>query len=111
MSTRRKNAQRAEEETLNEVVPLQDPENPQVPIEEGVLSNVEIRSSIHSLTQVLATQDVRDGRVQVNPNRVTLGMDWFHACFPILIVGQGYSNFNFRINQCLSGRGKTQILG
>ena len=32
------------------------------------MSNVETRSAIHNLTQVLATQVARDTRVQVNPN-------------------------------------------
>ncbi|XP_049354661.1 uncharacterized protein LOC125819236 [Solanum verrucosum] len=35
------------------------------------MSNVEIRSAIHNLTQVLATQVARDARVQVNPNAST----------------------------------------
>ncbi|KAH0661557.1 hypothetical protein KY284_026488 [Solanum tuberosum] len=35
------------------------------------MSNVEIRSAIHKLTQVLATQVARDARVQVNPNAST----------------------------------------
>ncbi|TMX05034.1 hypothetical protein EJD97_003169, partial [Solanum chilense] len=59
---------RSGDENLNESVPPQAPQNPQVPIEEGAMYNVEIRSAIHSLTQVLATQVARDTRVQVNPN-------------------------------------------
>ena len=51
--------------------PLKLLQNPQVPIQEGVMSNVEIRSAIHNLTQVLATQVARDIRVQVNPNAST----------------------------------------
>ena len=35
------------------------------------MSNVETRSAIHNLTQVLATQVAREGRVQVNPNSNT----------------------------------------
>ena len=35
------------------------------------MSNVEIRSSIHSLTQVLDTQVARDTMVKVNPNANT----------------------------------------
>ena len=56
------------EENLNEAVSPQAPQNNQVPIKEGVMSNVKIRSAIHSLTQVLPTQVGRDIRVQVNPN-------------------------------------------
>ena len=55
MNTRRKNVRRAVQENLNEAVPPQAPQNPQVPIEEGVMSNVDIGSAIHSLTQVSAT--------------------------------------------------------
>ncbi|KAH0639227.1 hypothetical protein KY285_035813 [Solanum tuberosum] len=71
MNTRRNNARRAGEENVNEAVPPQTPQNPQVPIEEGAMSNVEIRSAIHNLTQVLASQVARDARVQVNPNAST----------------------------------------
>ena len=35
------------------------------------MSNLEITSTIHSLTQVLATQVDKDARVQVNPNAKT----------------------------------------
>ena len=41
---------------VNEEVPSQAPQNPQVPIKEGAISNVVIRATIHSLTQMLATQ-------------------------------------------------------
>ncbi|WMV49970.1 hypothetical protein MTR67_043355 [Solanum verrucosum] len=68
---KKENARRAGEENVNEVVPPQAPQNPQVPIEEGAISNVEIRSAIHNLTQVLATQVARDARVQMNPNAST----------------------------------------
>ena len=68
MNTRRNNARRDGDENLNQVIPPQAPQKYQVPIEEGAMSNVEIRSAIHSLTQVLATQFSRDTRVQVNPN-------------------------------------------
>ncbi|WMV38121.1 hypothetical protein MTR67_031506 [Solanum verrucosum] len=53
------------------MVPPQAPQNPQVHIEEGAISNVEIRSAIHNLTYVLATEVARDARVQVNPNAST----------------------------------------
>ena len=42
--------------------------SPLVHIEEGALSNAEIRATIDSLTQVFATQVDRYARVQVNPN-------------------------------------------
>ena len=71
MNTKRNNARRAGEENVNEAGPPQAPQNLQVPIEEGAMSNVEIRSAIHNLTQVLATQVARDARVQVNPNAST----------------------------------------
>ena len=45
MSTSWNNARRTEEENFNEAVPPQDPQNPQVPIEERTLTNVEIRAS------------------------------------------------------------------
>ncbi|KAH0775084.1 hypothetical protein KY290_012221 [Solanum tuberosum] len=64
MNTRRNNARRAGEENVNVAIPPQAPQNPQVPIEEGAMSNVEIRSAIHNLTQVLATQVARDARVE-----------------------------------------------
>uniref|UniRef100_M1DGG8 Gag-pol polyprotein n=1 Tax=Solanum tuberosum TaxID=4113 RepID=M1DGG8_SOLTU len=71
MNTRRTNARRAGEENVNEAVLPQAPQNPQAPIEEGAMSNVEIRSVIHNLTQVLATQVPRHARVTVNPNAST----------------------------------------
>ena len=48
---------------MNEVVHPQAPQNPGVPIEEGVLCNVEIRETIHRLTQVLNTQVTSDATV------------------------------------------------
>ena len=63
MNTSRNNAQRVREENLNEAVPLKAPQNPQVPIKEGPMSNVEIKSAIHMLTQVLASQVARDAMV------------------------------------------------
>ena len=62
MNTRRNNAQKEVEENFNEAVHPQAPQNPQVPTEEGALSNVDIRSSIHNLTQVSATHVARDER-------------------------------------------------
>ena len=72
MNTRNNNARRVEEENVSEVVPPPAPQNPQVPIEEGAMSNVEIRAPIYSLTQVLVTQVARDARVQVNLNASTI---------------------------------------
>ncbi|TMX02343.1 hypothetical protein EJD97_021901 [Solanum chilense] len=66
MNIRRNNVRRANEENVNETVPPQDPQNPQVSIEEGT-----IRAVIYSLSQVLATQVSRDTRVQVNPSAST----------------------------------------
>ena len=71
MNTRKNIDRTTEEENSNEMVPPQAPQNPQVPIEEGAMSYVEIRASIYSLTQVLATQVARNFRVQVNPNANT----------------------------------------
>ena len=56
------------EDNLHDAVPPQATQSPQVIIEEGPMSNVEIRSDIHRLTQVLGTQVARDARVQRNPN-------------------------------------------
>lgn len=55
---------------MNEVVHPQAPQNPGVPIEEGVLCNVEIRETIHRLTQGVATRVAWDTRVQVNLNSI-----------------------------------------
>uniref|UniRef100_M1DTA6 Uncharacterized protein n=1 Tax=Solanum tuberosum TaxID=4113 RepID=M1DTA6_SOLTU len=52
MNIRMNSVRRANEENVNEAVPPQAPQNPQVPIEEGAMSNVEIGSAIHNLTQV-----------------------------------------------------------
>ena len=62
MNTRRNNAQKEVEENFDEAVHPQAPQNPQVPTEEGALSNVDIRPSIHSLTHVSSTQVARDAR-------------------------------------------------
>lgn len=56
---------------MNKAIPLQASQNPQVPIQKEDMSNIEIRSAIHSLIQVLATQVTRDSRVHVNPNGST----------------------------------------
>ncbi|TMX00188.1 hypothetical protein EJD97_001241 [Solanum chilense] len=68
MYTRRKNARRDEEKSVNEVVPPQAPQNPEFLIEEGPMSNFEIMVGIHRLNNVLATQVARDTKVQVNSN-------------------------------------------
>ncbi|TMW88996.1 hypothetical protein EJD97_017789 [Solanum chilense] len=87
MNTRITNVRRAEEENMNEAAPPQaHHQNPQVSIEEGVMSNVEIRAIIHKLTQVLATQVGRDTRVQVNPYAITTAsrkMDFTRMNLPI----------------------------
>lgn len=41
---------------MNEVVPPLTPQNRKFPIEEGAMYNVEIKETIRSLNQVLATQ-------------------------------------------------------
>ena len=57
------NARRAKKENLNDVVPSQAPQNPQVPIEARSMSNMEIGETIHRLTQVLNTQVTSDATV------------------------------------------------
>ncbi|XP_049360185.1 uncharacterized protein LOC125824884, partial [Solanum verrucosum] len=110
MNTRRKNARRAGEENVNELVPPQTPQNPQVPIEEVVMSNVEIRSAIHNLTQVLATQVARDARVQVNPNASTTAsrISYFTRMNPPTFFGskveedqQGFINEVFKVLEAM----------
>ena len=56
---------------MNEAVPRPAPQNPQVPINEGATSNVEIRVDIHTLTQVCATKVSRDTRFQLVPSAST----------------------------------------
>ena len=68
MNNRRTNARRDKEENVNKVVPPLSPQNPQVPIKEVVMSNVKIKSAIHSLFQVLATQLATYKNVQVSSN-------------------------------------------
>ena len=53
---------------MSEAVPSQDPQNPKVHIEEGVMSDIDLKASIHTLNQVLATQVAKDTTVQVNLN-------------------------------------------
>ena len=72
MNTRKNIDRTTEEENSNEMVPPQAPQNPQVPIEEGVMYNVEIRWAIHRWTQVLDTQVARDARVQGKSNANTI---------------------------------------
>ena len=81
MNTGMKNAQR-----VIEGIPPIAPQNPQDPIKEGAMSNVDIRAAIHSLTQVLATQVSRDTRVQANPrsNATTLRIRDFTQIYPVL---------------------------
>ena len=71
MSTRRINTKRPNEDNLNEALPLQAHQNPQVTIEEEAMSIFKIRVAIHSLTQMLELQVDRDTRVHVNPNART----------------------------------------
>ena len=54
MNTRRNNARRAKEENVNIVVAPLASQNPQVHIEEGVMTNVAIRETINIMTQVLS---------------------------------------------------------
>ena len=50
MNKIRKNALRVKEENMNEAFPPLAPQNSQVTIEEGAMSSVVIRATIHSLT-------------------------------------------------------------
>ena len=74
MYTRRNYTQRAEEENVNEAVPPQAVENPQVPIENEAMSTFYIRGTIKSLTQVLDCKVSWDTRVQVNTNDSTMNL-------------------------------------
>ena len=56
---------------MNEMISPKTPQNPQNPYEEGDLSNIDIRSSVHILTQLLASKVSRDAMVLVNPNANT----------------------------------------
>lgn len=49
------------------MVPPHASHNPQVLIEEGAMSSIEIRSAIRCLNHVLATHVARYTRVQLNP--------------------------------------------
>ena len=59
---------------MNKEVPPLAPQNSQVPIEERDMSNVEIRSAINGLTQVLSKQVARDSSIQVNRNASTTNL-------------------------------------
>ena len=56
---------------MNEAVTIQASQKHQVLIEEGDMSSIAIRETIHSLSQGLATQFARDTKVKVNPNTNT----------------------------------------
>ena len=71
---------------MNEAVPPQASQNPQGPIEKDDISNIDIRSAIHSLTQVLSTQVSRHTRVQVNPNATSRIRD-FTRINPLTFYG------------------------
>ena len=92
-------------ENVNEAVPPQAPQNPQVRIEEGVMSDVEIRDAIHNFTQVLSTQVSRDSRVQENPysSTTTSRIRYFTRMNPPFFVSkskedpQGFTNEVFKV--------------
>ena len=68
---------------MDETVSPHAPQIPQAPFDKSVMSNVEIRFSIHSLTQVLATHVSWDYRVQVNPDAFTTPkMRYFKEIIP-----------------------------
>ena len=71
MNARRNNARWTEEDNVNEGIPPQDPEKPQVPIEEGNMSNIEIREG-YSYLDSSVSKVSRYSRVQVNTNASTI---------------------------------------
>ena len=56
---------------MNKGIPPQDPEKPQVPIEEGNMSNIEIREG-YSYLDSSVSKVARYSRVQVNTNASTI---------------------------------------